>query len=306
MISNTLLNGTWFLDGVRGLEERAARTQRQISSGFRIQDAADSPLESADLVGLTTTLSSLQHYSANLGRVGAETSAADTALSVAIQLIDRARALATQGASSTATAGQREILAVEVRDIQQQIVSIANTSVEGRHIFGGDQDQSPPYQYNASAVRGTNQLTTQSATRLFEDPAGLPVFIGETAESIFDHKDAAGSPLDDNLFAALQDLAVALSANDTAGISSALIKLREGGDWVNQRLAAYGTAGKRVADEKEAAAALTTTVQTRISAIRDTDVVQAAIDLAQQSTAQSAAFSAQASVPRKSLFDYLG
>ena len=43
MISNNLISGAWFLDGVRSLQERITKTQKQISSGYRIQDAADSP-----------------------------------------------------------------------------------------------------------------------------------------------------------------------------------------------------------------------------------------------------------------------
>ena len=89
MISNNLISGEWFLTGIQALQDRTAVTQRQISSGFRIQDAADSPLEAADLIRLGSTLTSVQHYVSNLGRVGAEVSAADAGLSSSIQLIDR-------------------------------------------------------------------------------------------------------------------------------------------------------------------------------------------------------------------------
>jgi flagellin-like hook-associated protein FlgL len=98
----------------------------------------------------------------------------------------------------------------------------------------------------------------------------------------------------------------ALNSNDQPGISAALTQIQAGSDWLNRKQAAYGASANRISSETEAASALVTTLQTRISAIRDTDVVQAATDLALENVAQSAAFSAQASVPRKSLFDYLG
>lgn len=306
MISNNLTSGLWFLAGVQNLQARITTTQKQISSGFRIQDASDSPSQAADVVGLGTAVSSLEHYLTNLGRVTAETTSADTALSTAITLINRARQLAVQAANSTTTASERQAIAVEVKNIQQQIVGLSNTSVEGRYIFGGDQDQSPPYQYDAASVRGVDKLTTQTASRVIQDTSGLTVFSAQTAAVIFDTQDTLGAPTAGNVFVALQSLVNSLNANDQAGTATALTQLQAGADWLNQQQAGYGAAASRLTDETNLSNNVLTSLRTRLSEIRDTDVVQAATDLSLETTAQSAAFSAQASVPRKSLFDYLG
>ena len=306
MISNNLTSGLWFLAGVQNLQARITTTQKQISSGFRIQDASDSPSQAADVVGLGTAVSSLEHYLTNLGRVTAETTSADTALSTAITLINRARQLAVQAANSTTTASERQAIAVEVKNIQQQIVGLSNTSVEGRYIFGGDQDQSPPYQYDAASVRGVDKLTTQTASRVIQDTSGLTVFSAQTAAVIFDTQDTLGAPTAGNVFVALQSLVNSLNANDQAGTATALTQLQAGADWLNQQQAGYGAAASRLTDETNLSNNVLTSLRTRLSEIRDTDVVQAATELSLETTAQSAAFSAQASVPRKSLFDYLG
>ena len=306
MISNNLTSGLWFLAGVQNLQARITTTQKQISSGFRIQDASDSPSQAADVVGLGTAVSSLEHYLTNLGRVTAETTSADTALSTAITLINRARQLAVQAANSTTTASERQAIAVEVKNIQQQIVGLSNTSVEGRYIFGGDQDQSPPYQYDAASARGVDKLTTQTASRVIQDTSGLTVFSAQTAAVIFDAQDSLGTPTAGNVFVALQSLVNSLNANDQAGTATALTQLQAGADWLNQQQAGYGAAASRLTDETNLSNNVLTSLRTRLSEIRDTDVVQAATELSLETTAQSAAFSAQASVPRKSLFDYLG
>lgn len=306
MISNNLTSGLWFLAGVQNLQARITTTQKQISSGFRIQDASDSPSQAADVVGLGTAVSSLEHYLTNLGRVTAETTSADTALSTAITLINRARQLAVQAANSTTTASERQAIAVEVKNIQQQIVGLSNTSVEGRYIFGGDQDQSPPYQFDAASARGVDKLTTQTASRVIQDTSGLTVFSAQTAAVIFDAQDSLGAPTAGNVFVALQSLVNSLNANDQAGTATALTQLQAGADWLNQQQAGYGAAASRLTDETNLSNNVLTSLRTRLSEIRDTDVVQAATELSLETTAQSAAFSAQASVPRKSLFDYLG
>jgi len=306
IISSASIGSEWFLNGTANLQRAQTKTEREISSGFRIQDAADSPAQTGELIRLSSSLVSQQAYQTNLVRIQAETNSGDTALGAGIKLIESARTVALQGAGSNAGASDRQNLASQIQGIQQQLVSLANTSTEGRYIFGGDQDLSAPYQLNAARANGVDKLTPQTATRVITDPSGQPIYQARTASTIFDHQNGTGAPAADNAFAALQNLQVALSANDSPGIATALTSLQSVSGWLNQQQASYGVDGQRIAQEQLGATAEVTTLQTQISAIRDTDIVQAATDLTQESTAQSAAFAAQAQIPRKSLFDYLG
>jgi flagellin-like hook-associated protein FlgL len=97
-----------------------------------------------------------------------------------------------------------------------------------------------------------------------------------------------------------------LQNNDTTGVENAMTSLQTASDWLNQEQGYYGTTEQRISTEQNNVANQITSVQTSIGAIRDTDTVQAATDLTQEAAAQSAAYEAQASIPQKSLFDYLG
>jgi flagellar hook-associated protein 3 FlgL len=300
----------WFLNGIANLHSQQTEIQREISSGFRIQDASDSPSQTPELIGLGSRLAAVQAYQANLGRVNAEANTADQALGTGISLIQNAIALGAQGANTTSTAAVRQTLAAQIQSIQQQLVSISNTFVEGRYIFGGDHDQSGPFQYDAvsAIVVGSltvESLTAQTSTRVITDTRGEPVYQALTAQHIFGPVDAGGAPTANNTFAALQSLATALGANDTAGIADAIASLKNASSYVNQQQAYYGAAEKRIGSEQNNSANEATALQVRIADIRDTDVVQAATDLTQLSTDQSAAFGAQAVIPNKSLFNYL-
>jgi flagellar hook-associated protein 3 FlgL len=305
-LTTSSVTAAWFLDGVAKLQRAQVKTQKEISSGYRVQDAADSPEQTRELVGLVSSFSVNQSWQSSLSRVQAEATSADNALSVAIKLVESARTLALQGAGSIPTASDRQVLAVQVKSIQEQIVSLANTTTEGRFIFGGDQDLSAPYQLNPANTSGVDKLTTQTSTRVIPDPAGQPVYKSATAADIFDPRDQAGAPLPDNTFVALQSLLASLQNNDPAGISTALQSLKSVSDRLNQKQSVYGFALNRITAELTNAQSESTTLQTQISAIRDTDVVKAASDLSAENFAQSAAFSAQARISGKSLFDYLG
>ena len=306
IVSSSTAGAAWFLEGMNNLQNQITQTSRQLSSGYKIQSAADSPSQTPLLVNLGSNLASLQGYQTNLTNVHAEASGADTAIAGAITLLDSARSLATQGASSSATATDRQNLAVQIQSIQQQIVGAANTTVGGRYIFGGGQDQSAPYQIDSASATGVDQLTSQTAAGVIVNPQGQPVYQAATAQGIFDPRDATGAPGSANTFAALQSLSTALSANDPAGVASALTSLQSASSYLNQQQASYGTQEQRITSEQNSAANQITAIQAQISGIRDTDVTQAASNLLQESTAESAALSAQNLIPRKSLFDYLG
>jgi flagellar hook-associated protein 3 FlgL len=296
----------WFLNGVANLQSQQARVRQELSSGYRVQDASDAPGQTPELIDLASRLAAVQSYQTNLTRVQAEANSADQSIGSAISLIQNAQTLGSEGASSTVSASTRQTLAQQIQAVQQQLVSIANTSVEGRYIFGGDQDQTAPYQYDSSAASGVDHLTTSASTRIITGTQGQPVFQGLTAQQIFGPVDASGNPAAGNTFAALQSLVTALNANDTAGVANAVASLSAASTFVNQQQAYYGSAEQTITSEQNNAANQVTALKVQIGNIRDTDVTQAATELTQLSTDQSAAYAAQSAIPAKSLFDYLG
>jgi flagellar hook-associated protein 3 FlgL len=231
----------------------------------------------------------------------------DQTLGSAISLMQNAQSIAAQAQGMTVTPEQMQIMAAQVQGIQQQMVSLANTQVAGQYIFGGDQGTSAPYQYDpSSTTNGVDQLTTQTATYAFTNPNNQTVYQPLTATQIFDNQDSSGTPTANNVFVALQSLNTALQNNDATGVANALDALNTASDWLTQQQSHYGTQEQRITSEQNTVANQVTSVQTSISGIRDTDEVKAATDLTQEIAAQSAAYEAQAAIPQKSLFDYLG
>jgi flagellar hook-associated protein 3 FlgL len=307
MTINPLSTGTaWFLNGISNLQNQQTQVEKQLSSGYQVQDASDSPAQTPELINLGSSLAAVQHYQTNLTRVQAEASTADQSIGSAISLIQNATTLGAQGANSTSSASQRQTLATQVQAIQQQIVSVANTNVEGRYIFGGDQDQSAPYKYDSSSATGVDQLTTSASTRVVNGTQGQPVYQALTAQQIFGPVDASGNPTANNTFSALQSLVTALNANDTTGISNAIASLKTAADYVSGQQAYYGSAEQTLTNEQNNASNSATALQVQIGSIRDTNVTQAATELTQLSTDQSASYSAQGAIPTKTLFDYIG
>lgn len=303
---SSTVGSAWFLDGLANLQARQTETQRQLSSGYRVRDAADAPGEVPELVSLGTSLAAAQTYQSTLGKVQAEAQLADSVLGNSISLVARARSLAAQGANTITTAAERLTLAAEIQGIQEQLVAGANATSGGRYIFGGDEDQTAPYTANAASSAGVDSHSSPAATRVIVNPIGQTIYQGLSATSVFNPADSAGLPVAGNTFVALQNLRVALLANDAAGTVAALDQLKVASDYLIRQQAYYGAAEQRITGEQGDVANQVTAFKVQIGRIRDADIVEAATDLTLENTSLQAALGAQASVSRKSLFDYLG
>src|SRR5580698_6330693 len=89
----------WFLNGLGNLQAQEARTQRELSSGYQVNDASDSPSQTPALIQLGSNLAAVQAYQTNLGNVQAEANTADQALATSISLLQNAETFAAQGAN---------------------------------------------------------------------------------------------------------------------------------------------------------------------------------------------------------------
>ncbi len=313
-----------FLVNVNRVQQRIAQANAEITSGKKINVAADSPDQIDTLLQLRANLQRNTQIQSNLTLANTDATAADDALGSAATLMDRAVSLATQGATSTASADTRASLAQEVAALQAQMVSYSQTQVQGRYIFSGDQECSPTYQLDLlpptdptvpvdpslpvdpATLRGVTQIANPSATRQVEDPAGGSFAVSQTAQQIFDDNNADGSPATDNVFASLNSLRIALLNNDQTGITNSITSLKAASTHIDNAEAFYGSVEDRIQDATTFANQYSTQLQTEISNTEDADIPSAALQLTQSNTQLQAAFQTQGKMPTQTLFDFLG
>jgi flagellar hook-associated protein 3 FlgL len=243
----------------------------------------------------------------NLTLATTDANAADSALSSAIQLMESALSLASQGATATTDASGRLSIAQQIQGIQQQMVSYSQTTVQGRFIFSGDQDNLPVYSWDSSAANPAVQNSDPISTRVIEDPGGGSFPASKTAQEIFDDRDpVSGDPNQDNVFNALNTLYQALQNNDTPGINNAIPLLKSASAQLNSMEAFYGNVEDRIQNATDFANNYNVQLQTQISQTEDADITSAATELTEGNTQLQAAFEMQGQMPHSSLFNYLG
>jgi flagellar hook-associated protein 3 FlgL len=305
MINSLSSSNNQFLAALDRIAANTERANRQITSGLRISRASDAPDEVSEVLRVQAVLSRVGQVQKNLVRVKAEVDAGESALQIAGSLLDKIRSLGAQGATGTSSAAQRTILAQQVESLQRELVSVTCTTVEGRYVFGGDLDLTAPYRFDASQTNGVVQLSQPVASRLVQDARGGEFQVGRTASEIFDHRDSGDGMAPDNIFAAVNDLRTALSANDSSAIESALGRVSGSQSWLGQQLGWYGMVQDRTASAISDAGKLFAGMTAELSAKRDADIPSAALALSQSQIQQKAVFGAQTNVSRLSLFDFL-
>jgi flagellar hook-associated protein 3 FlgL len=296
-----------YLADLNRTQQQINQAQAQVSSGFRVQTPSDDPAAVPSILQVQAEIGNNRQIQSNLGSVTNELGTADSALQSAIQEVQNAGALATEGANSTATADERANIAQQVAGLQQALVGISQTTFNGRYIFSGDQDTGPAYQLDSTQTNGVKQLISAPSTRVITDATGTAISVAKTAQQIFDAQNPDGSDASGNVFAAVNSLLTALNNNDQAGIAQAASTLQSAGAYLNRQLAFYGEAQDRIAAATDLAQKFQTQQQGQLSSLRDADIPTVAVQLTQSELDQQAALSAEANIAQqKNLFSYLG
>lgn len=301
MIPSLDPSGQQFLNQLNRISQRMETAQRRIATGLKLSRASDDPDRIPALLQARAELAAASQIQANLSRIKAEVDAGEHALQTAVQLLERARTLAAQGATGTQTAESRAALGAEIGSILEQLVGLAATQVESRFIFSGDADQTIPYTVDLTQSPPLSGYLGSPATRLAQHPNGTTFALGRTAQEIFD-----STAPETNVFATLVSLRDALLANDEDAVRASLDGLESAGDHLNLQLAYYGTAQNKIAEANEYAENARVRLQTLIAETEEADLSEAILELNQAQIQHQAALAARANLPRRTLFDYIG
>jgi flagellar hook-associated protein 3 FlgL len=288
------------------IQDRAAKAQRQITSGYRVEKPSDAPDQLVDIMQLHVEIAGTTQTLTNLQRAVSEVDTNEAALRNAVKILQDVTVAGAQGADAHASPEERQLLAARVKEWHAELVRIANLHHSGRYQFSGEQDDVAPYTADWTQPTGVVRNHNSPDTRLIEDAAGNRYSISRRAQDIFDLRDSADGLVAGNVFEAVRALSVALEANDPDAAATAMSSLETASEHLNQELSAFGIAQNRLDSSIDQAHAKQVAAIANLAGIREADVPAAILELAQANTNLQAALGAQAQLPRTTLFDYLG
>lgn len=305
MISGINPEGQNFINSLTNIQQQLSIAQAQISSGLLVNQPSDAPDELSPILQLHAQISQNQTLQTNLNSTMTTINAAESALSSSVTLLQNASSIATEATGLSQTADTRATLAQNVQALMQQMVANANTTVNGNYVFSGDQNQTQLYQLDPSSPTGVDRLAVATSTDLVQGSGGVQFSASLTSNTIFDDRNPDDTVAPDNVFAALNGLAVALQNNDTAGINTAISSLQTASTYMNDQLAFYGTAQDQVNTSLTAAQDGSVQLQTQLGNLQDANEATSITQLTQAQTQMQEALDAQARMPTTTLFNVL-
>ena len=126
------------------------KSYNQLSSGLQIRNSYEG-------AGMYITNARLEYEYATLSQIEDASKLADelmkntdSTMSEMEKLLTQFKVKVTQAVNATQTTASREVIAKELETIRQQIVDLANTSVNGQFLFSGSLTNTKPFDYSGN------------------------------------------------------------------------------------------------------------------------------------------------------------
>lgn len=287
------------LAGLQSASQRLAGLQKQLATGQQIDRPSDDPAATVRALELRSDLKRNTQYARNMSDATAWLMAADTAYGQITDLVQKARTLTNQASNLGASTGaSATAIAEELESIRQAILNLANTSYNGRPIFGGTTTNEAAF-----VDDGTGAIVYQGDDGVVTRAIGTKnsVQISQTGIEAFG---ADG----DNIFDLIDEITANLRATGdpaSASLPDPLGKLFDGLSDLTSARAASGAALARIEAAEKTQASDRITIATNLSEIQDIDFAEVAIAMSTAQVVYQASLQTTASIRQMSLMDFL-
>ena len=308
-----------FMTNIQSNLQRMEKYQNQISTGKNFSRPSDDPVAVTRSLQVRTDLSKTDQYLKNVRDGITWLDQSETSLMEINVLIGRAYDLSVDAANGTKTPEDRQIIAKEALQIQEQLVQAANASYAGRYLFGGYNTASKPFELKGSPGAYTLSYNGKDMASLMDpDPANVAWLNNAKTQNInyavgndvkmsvsFTGIDLFGAGAD-NLFEVINQFSSALlDGSDQSAIGESIGKLQQ---QQNQILSLIGeTGGKynRLTLMEKRYDLDHYNFKAVQSKIEDADYAKATIDSKMAEVVYQSALSAAAKIIQPTLMDFL-
>lgn len=156
------------------------KTQLQVSTGKRILSPSDDPAGSVQILNLQRELGLSEQYLVNADKAENKQTIEEGALASATEMLQRIRELAVQGLNSTNTQSDRQAIAAEITQLNEQLLALSNTrDSNGDYLFSGFKSNTQPYETingDYQGDEGQRNLKVGAGVLVESNDAGNQVF----------------------------------------------------------------------------------------------------------------------------------
>jgi flagellar hook-associated protein 3 FlgL len=282
------------LAGLQASQSRLAALQAQLSSGKQITTPSDDPSGTVRALQLRADLKRNTAYTDSATDAIGWMSASDTAYSQIVKLAQNARTLVVQASNTGASTGtSADAIAAQIDALRTSLLSQANSSYNGRPIFGGTTGGTQAYDPSTGKYIGDNGTVNRTVGPQAQ------VQINQNGPAVFGD-DTTGN----DLFSLLANISSSLKTTG-APPSGALAQLDTAIQRISGQQAVEGAAYQRVQIAQAVQTSTNLALTTQLSDIQDIDIAKVAVQVSTAQVNYQAALQTTASIRQMSLLNFL-
>jgi len=287
-------------------QDRLSKTQTQLSTTKLINKPSDAPDQAATITRLKSAIDRQNSYVTTINSVKDKLSQQETAASNATDVLTRLKELTIQAANDTYSAVDRKSIDLEVKQLRDQLLSLANTQdVNGNFIFSGSRVSKQAFATDNNGKLVYQGDQTVSSTGVGDQSA---VDMNRSGTNPFDkivRVDGNNKKTAVGFFQVIDDLSAALQANDASTIKRAVGEVGTLQQGLSDSLASIGAATNKIDNQASLAEENVLRMKATLSQVEDTDYTKAIADMNKDMLALQAAQSSFAKISQLNLFDYI-
>jgi flagellar hook-associated protein 3 FlgL len=274
--------------------ERLLNAQKTVATGKIVNKPSDDPIAMGEILDYRKILSSIEQYKTNIVKGKSRIDVSLNVLDSVSKLLTDAKNIAVDQSASGSENDNREIAAIQIKEIRDQIYQLANTKLLGRYIFAGYESDKPAFLNDGSydGDSGDINIIVGDNLKANVNATGDEVFISSSGANVF--------TILDNLQASLEaDPYVQSDISDQ-------IKLLDGArDQVNNVSAMLASKHTMMEFNEEKLKSIELNIEDMRSDVEDADMAEAIVSLQLQQTAYEVALAASSKLIQQSFMDFM-
>ena len=283
-----------------------AKTQAQLSTGKQITKPSDLPDKAALVTRLESEIARQNTYQGNIKTVEIRLTGEETALKNTSDVMFRMKELAIQAANDTLSGADRKTVALELNELRNQVLSLANSQdANGNYYFSGSRVSHMPFGPDAKGVIVYQGDQTRMVVNVGDNRRMSLNLPGSDAFTKVVRDDGKGGSTGVGFFQSLNDLIDAVKGSNRVAIQRGISEIDTLQQGLSNATAKVGTDLNVVDAQNNVLDEITLRLKSTMSDIQDLDYTEAITRMNKDSLALEAAQSSFAKISKLSLFNYI-
>ncbi|WEK53902.1 MAG: flagellar hook-associated protein FlgL [Candidatus Cohnella colombiensis] len=279
--------------------------QEKLSTGRNINRPSDDPVGITYALRYRSDLAVNDRYLSNVDSAASQLDFNDTMLTQVNDVLKRVKELAVNGANGTNPLVAMNNIALEMEQLKEQLIDIANTQFKGKYIFNGQFTDTKPYDPN-----DPNKGVTDPGKLEYIISTGVKMSVNLSGNEVFGYPAASTGVTstineEDNIFNVLDNMINALRAGVHSDVNSQIALLETRMDKVLTQQAEVGSRVNRLELMQERLKDLSVNLETLQSLTEDIDIEDVIIRSKVNESIYQASLSVGSKIIQPTLIDFL-